>query len=781
MKQYHKSVFRMALRSRGSAIGAMLIIGLGIFIMVSMLDTLWNLRSQVIGFYRDNAMADVFAEVSAISDEDLERLKEIPGIMEVSGKMSRDIRIYGKGMEGIVTVHLLSYDGTESLNKSVLSKEPPKENEIFLGKRMEQVYGYGNGDELRLIEGGKSKAFYMAGTVAQPDYIYSVPPGGSMIPDGAVYDIAVISRSSMEALTGTGALNELGFRLSPGYSFTDVRMQLTAALKQYGLSQLKECKEQTSYKMVEGEFQELIATGTSIPTIFMAISVFMLYLVLEKLIRQERSRIGTMKAFGMRDGELLSGYLLEGLVIGLLGAALGSIFAGGFGRYMFALYCDYFNLPDTSYHDYLNSRLLGMGIAALTSTAAVLIGIKDILGITPAMAMRPKTPDAIRELRLPERLKTRFSFFSSLAIRSIWRNPLRSFLVVMAVAFPFAMASVLFSFRGIVKEMLHDEFGKIEVYDIQLETDHFEAPTVLENSGYALRYTARAEAVCQIPVLLENEAALEYSMLTALNSGDSLWRIMDRDGNFHAPPGDGIILNKKTAEKLNIKPGDEIQLTLPGIKPHASSVRVKEVIQEAFGNGEYVNLSGFTELFGVPPVANKLLLKARRGESEALKRELENASRLRFTVDMQKARGSYEKMMGSMYIMLDAFSIMSFMAGGILILNISMINLRERMNEITTLSIIGATREELGKMLLYEMLILSMAGILLGIPGNWGLRRLLEAVMLSDSYDIRLEPDIGAGMLAFLFCILVALYAWHKELNMIEKTELTEALKEREQ
>lgn len=780
MKYYRKSVFRMALRSRGSVMGAVLIIGLGIFVLVSMMDTLWNLRSQILRFYREQGMADVFAEVSAISDAELERIKEIPGIAEASGKIGRDIRIYGKGMEGIVTVHLLSFDDAETLNQPILSRAFVSDTDLFLGKRMEEAYHYASGTELRLLVGGESRTFYMAGTVVQPDYIYSVPPGGSMIPDGRVYDIAMIRRSRLEALTGTRSLNELGFRLRPGYRFSDVRMQLTAALKPYGLSLLSERAEQTSCHMVEGEFQELIATGTVVPLIFMGISVFMLYVVLEKLIRQERCRIGTMKAFGMTDGELLSGYLLEGLLIGLSGAVLGGLLAGGFGRYMFALYCDYFNLPDTQYHDYLYSRLFGIGIAVFTATLAVLAGIREILCITPAMAMRPKSPDRIRELRLPDWAERRLSFLSRLAIRSMGRNLLRSVLIILAAAFPFAMASVLFSFRGIVRNMLSDEFNRTEIYDLQLELDHCTSPITLRNTGRELRGVSRSEAVFQAPVLLEKGAVSEYSVLTGLNAGEALWRILDRDGHFHAPPQDGVILNRKTADKLHVERGDEIYATLPGHSVRSRAVRVTDIVQEPLGDGEYVALPAFPEVLGIPPVANKLLLKAEKGELSLLRRETEKASRLRFLVDMQRAEGSYSSMMGSMYIMMDAFALMAFAAGAILILNISAISLRERMNEIVTLRIMGATRGEISRMLLLELIALTLAGILLGIPGNWGLRRLLETVMISDSYDIRLPMDGGACMAALLFCLLMALYAWHRETHLLDSMQLTDALKERE-
>lgn len=72
--------------------------------------------------------------------------------------------------------------------------------------------------------------------------------------------------------------------------------RLEEALELYGLKSLCERKDQTSYNMVDGEIGELIFVGTILPLLFMAISVFMLYVVLKKMVDRDQKLIGTMKA-----------------------------------------------------------------------------------------------------------------------------------------------------------------------------------------------------------------------------------------------------------------------------------------------------------------------------------------------------------------------------------------------------------------------------------------------------------------------------------------------------
>ena len=85
------------------------------------------------------------------------------------------------------------------------------------------------------------------------------------------------------------------------------------------------------------------------------------------------------------------------------------------------------------------------------------------------MAMRPKAAEAGNYFELPEQMRRRMSAMGRMAARSLLRNPFRGFLMVLAVAFPFALSSVLLSFPLVVEEMLDTEFHVIEDYDMQVQ------------------------------------------------------------------------------------------------------------------------------------------------------------------------------------------------------------------------------------------------------------------------------------------------------------------------
>lgn len=781
MKAFGKNVFRLAGQNKGSFIGAVLIISIGIFCYVAMMDTLGNLKGQVEQYYEESTMADVFAEVSGISSEELKRLEEIPGIRLAAGRMAADVRMLAEGQEEIVTVHLLSYDEDDVVNRLALSSGFKSRDNIFLGARMEGVYGYEDGMPLKLLWNGKSTSFSMKGTCNGPDYIYAIPPGGAMIPDGTVYDIACIQKDRMEELTGKyDIVNELGFLLEADYTYEDIRSVLSERLAPYGLISMSKKEDQTSYDMVEGEIGELISMGTILPFMFLSISVFMLYVVLKKMIDRDQSLIGTMKAFGMTDLELLVPYLMEGLIIGVAGALVGAVLAAPFGRYMFGMYVEFFNLPNTIYHDFIWTRITGILLAAATGAAAAYLGVRDILRIVPAQAMRQAAPKNVGNVRIPGQIARQLNTVGKMALRSVTRNPFRGFLLVLAVCFPFSMASVLMSFQGVADQMYMDQFEKIQVYDLQLSLDSYVSPKKAEEAGELLESVEKSEAVCTMAVQLGHENRSEYAMLYGLNRGSDLWKIRDMYGTYYEPLDGGIILNTRMAEKLQVQKGDAITMYVAGVTAEKVKVPVTDVISESVGSGCYMELGAIRRFLPMEAAANTVVLKLYPGMLEWTKQKLLDTSRVTWMVDTQKIVGTYRSMMGSMILMVNMFAVMAAAAGGVLIYNISMINIRERVNEFGTLLVLGMSEKKISGFLAVEQGFYFILGILAGIPGSRGIKTLVEKVVISDSYSIDMHVSIWAYMGAFFICLAITALAGRGEMRFVRNIRLTEVLKERE-
>ncbi len=675
----------------------------------------------------------------------------------------------------------MGYREDAKLNRLDLFGQTMTEETIFVGSRMAKAYGFSEGTPVELIIGGEIYEFSYTGNAGAPDYIYAVSTESAMVPDGELYDTACISQERLGKLLGmTGQVNELGFTLRPGYTFDDVKYRLESALQEYGILSICGKEDQVSYKMVDGEILELVSIGTILPLIFMAVSVFMLCISLKKMIDHDQPLIGSMKAFGMKDTELVGAYLIEGGLIGLTGAVLGWILAIPFGMFMFDLYLDFFTLPDAVYHNYANTRLAGLGIALLTGVGAVLLGVRRLLQITPAMAMRSRAPIVLKQSVLPAAWTQRLGTFRKLGVRAMTRSPLRGLLIVLAVAFPFALSPVLFSFMPMVDDMIEDYFGSIQTYDLQLAMASFSDPRDLGNAGREIPYVTGSEGICQLPVQLKNGSRREYSLLYGLQEGSQLWKVGDNEGNTFDPPKKGIVLNERLAKKLHLQEGDLVSLNLTAYGSSWVDLPVQRVVTEIFGGSCYMDLQSFPSQLGVRAPANTLLLSVQEGRMEEVKEAVRGTSMVTSIIDAAKITKGFSGMMDSMVMMVNMFAFFAAAAGFVLIHNISMINIRERFTELGTLEVLGASEKEVNGMLRDESVLYFAGGVLLGIPGSLGFKKLVEALIISESYAIKLRIHPAAYGITFLMCAAMMWLAWKQDTKLIRTIALTDILKERE-
>ena len=780
MKYYLKNIFRTFWRNKASYFGSICIIALGIFVYIAMIDVLYNLDDQLQRYYDENQFAQVFATVSQMPAQDLQQLEQIAGIAAADGRLSGDLRLLLPGQEKIISLHVLGYQPETTLNRITLLQESGAVDDemLFIGEKMCEVYQFTPQQSLTLLTGDGQETFLFGGQAREPEYIYTLPTDG-MLPDGSVYDMAAMSQQTLERLLHKeNMVTELGFLLQPGYTFSDVEAQLEAALAPYGLQSLTDRENQPSYHMLQSEYSQLKTIGTVLPAIFMLISVFMLYIVLRKMIFQERGRIGTMKAFGFSDGELIGAYLKQSFLTGVLGALLGSVLAIPFGIFMYEMYLDYFSLPGAGYHNYISTRLIGLLIGTATSMIATYLGVREILKILPAEAMRPAEPPNKKQLHLGRWLSGHLGPQQKMALQTVYQNKMRSVVIALAIAFPFAMVAVLSSFDTIAEQMYYDQFHYIQTYDLKLTLQQYQTPEQAVAAARQLKGGYQAEPLATLAVTLQHENHQEMAALYLLPEASQLFHVMDIGRKEYQPRADGLLLNATLAKKLQLKVGDTVQLENSWLTAEAVEVPVLAILEESFGGGCYLSQAGCRRYFQADPMANAVMLRA--SDTNQVKQQLVEAGQVISMTDAAQTLQSYEEMMGSMMLMIDLFALLSILAGFILIYNVLGISLRERRNEFGTLAILGSSDEELARMIGSEQIIHLILGLLLGLPLVAALCRLMETLVAEDIYTIHVTVPLGSYGLAVLIAVLVVAGSTALLVREQLRFEPAEILRERE-
>lgn len=782
MQMYWRNILRDARKNWGAYIGASCIIAFGVLIYIGMMDAIYNLKDQVDLYYRQSNMAEIFANVSAFPETELAALETIPGIDTAYGRLTQDVRVLIDNQTEIVGVHLMAYAETDRLNSIHVTPEKKiTQEDIYLGNRMFKAYNYSVGVPLQLLIKGRLVNFKLGGVCNSAEYIYVTPPSGGRVPDPELYDIACIDKDYLEELIGmSGYINELGFILKPGYAFEDVRYELMEHLEQYGVKSLYDRTDQASYDFVEGDIKTQVVLGSFFMILFMSISVFMLYVVLKKIIDQHRRMIGTMKAFGFHTRELMLGYIMQGVCIGLLGAVLAGVLAIPFGNIMFSRYSVYYNLPNGEFHFYWKTRIIGILVSVLTSISAVYVGIRSIAKITPAEAMRPSEPTAARTIKFPEWISRRLYVMHKIGLRSMVRSLFRTFVIVVAIAFPFGVSSALLSFEVVLDQAFISQFTEAQIYDVQIFLDDYVPYAKAEAAGAQLEGVVKSEAVTSIGVQLKKNNLIQYTMLMGLDRDSELYKIMDWKKVFYRPTDDGIILSKTLADKLRVKEGDFIEVYNALLAPVAVQIPINRVIHDNFGGGCFLSAEGIRKYFNTNMISDIILLKVQSSELNHVKEQVLKTSRVTNMVDNDRIRRSYHEQTKSIVGMMTMFAIITAVCGLILINNILMINVRERRVEYGTLMVLGITKREFCNMIVFEQCIYFFLGILLGFPILEVVKRVIENTMAADSIRVKMTIFPIAYFESFLICLIILVGSSIAVMRKVNKILPVDILKDKE-
>ncbi len=780
-----KQAVRGVWRGRKSYFACIVLLAMGIMVYVSYQLLYVNLSSAQKQFYASQRFADGFASVDAMPAGAVRNLSDIKGISRIDSSITLDARVMGLSDTKIVTLRLNSFDpeDPERLNNFVLAKGTvPESGGLLIGQTFAAANKLAVGDTVRLIVNGQEIERQITGIAQSPEYVYVIPDTGQLLPDDSAFGFAFVPAADLETLgSGRGIANRLSFLLEKGATFRQVEAPLREALEPYGLRSLTARKDQPSHAMLQQEIDQLGSMSASIPTVFIVMAVLILYIMLKRMIEQERMQIGTLKAFGFSNWTIVLHYLsyggVTGAVGGVAGVLLGLVMTGG----MTQMYLDYFSLPAIQVPPDPFYILMGLLIAVSSGLAGAFMGVRGVLRLEPGEAMRPPSPPVLKSdlfARLPliRKLLTSYGFMAS---RNITRNKFRSTFVLAGMAFAFAITAFMASYGDMFKTLMLDQFTKVEVYDLKIT---LKTPTgaadALETAD-ALKGVDSAEAILELPAELHREHLQEAVSLTALPDDAGLYRIYDVDSKQnHSPPKEGILLSSTLAKKLQAKRGDVLTVRTPYTGDRDIPLPVMGVVHTNSGSSAFVSLKGIWNALDIPPTVNSILLSAK--DPQAIKAELTDAKNVAAMTDQEEAKASYMDMFRTYSSLMEMMQGIGMIIAFAIITNTASISLSERKREYATMRVLGMHPKEIGKVVSFEYWVLSLGALPLGILLTRMIKQAMATTIDSDLFTMPLNTPLGSYLSAAVLCAATVALSNRLARRRISKFDMVEVLKERE-
>jgi putative ABC transport system permease protein len=718
-----RKVLRDVVQFRGQMLAIVIVLASGVALFVTLRGMHDYLRDAQQAYYTQYRFADVFARARRVPRATAASVAAIPGVESVQSRIVFDVLVNVPGLAEAATGRLVSIPErrTAMLNDLHLRSgryiEPGRPTEVVIGDAFARANGLRAGSAFDAIVNGRWHTLHVVGTAVSPEYVYSLRGAGEVFPDNRHFGIVWMGESALASAFGmTGTVNDLAIRLRPGAAEAEVIARVDALLDRHGGTGAFGRDDQLSHRMLSDEIAETQVTSMIIPAIYLAVTAFLLQLVLGRLVTSQRGQIGVLKAFGYRDRQIALHYLQLALVPILTGAVTGAGCGLWLAERMADVYARFFEFPPVLTYRPAGTVLgVGLFISIAAGLAGVLAAVFQAASLPPAVAMQPPSPLQFRPGIIERwRLDRRLTPMTALIVRNIERRPIRAAMTVMGTALALGLV--------ILGAFLFDAIDYTKT--LQFQVVHREDASVVFRDPLA---PAAASELASVPgvrhvegyravaVRLQHGRWTERTALIGLPIDSELYVITDRDGVCHPVPRSGLLLTKYLAERLGAAAGDIVQVhALEGTRPK-SGIPVAGLVDELVGSNAYLNRDALNGLMGETGAMSGAFLAVDSRSASAVYAYLKRLPAVTaVNVRRTQETGFDQTLAESFAIPLRLLIVFACVIAAGLVYNGMSVAMAERYREIGTLRALGFSRGEVVRLMLAEQGLLTMVGLPVG-------------------------------------------------------------------
>lgn len=563
------------------------------------------------------------------------------------------------------------------------------------------------------------------------------------------------------------------------------------------------------FSSLKSDLESIQSLGNAFPIVFLLVAVMMSLTAMARMVEEDRGLIGTYTGLGYGRLAVASRYLLFALFACLIGGGLGLI-AGflGIPAFLLVVLRGLYVMPDVRLaYDWLYGTA-GVALFVVGVLAATVYACAQEMRQKPASLMRPKAPRAGSRILL-ERIKplwNRMSFLGKVTARNIFRFKSRLIMTVGGVAGCTALIVCGLAINDTVAALGAKQYQDVYQYDLMVVANDDDADAMRQKVASDGRITSsmdvRVESgdltgdsgseSIQLVAVPDSERS-EFGKMVTLQPVRSSW--VDGAADTVSLGDDGVIVSQSAASAMGVKAGGMVTLT-NGDDMQAEA-HVSAVIRSVIGSDVYVSETYYRQLFDTAASGTSSASSAsdsgesdnQNGESGTSNGASSNGQQLVWNAMYAKLKGSGESQAAYAEKLEDDDAVMkavscahmaeSFkfdlmgavvalivaLAGGlalVVLFTLANTNVSEREREMATLKVLGFFDKEVHHYVNREMMVLTMMGVVLGLPLGRFVGGLLTAALNMPAlyFEVECTPlsyVIAAGA-TMAFALLVQLF-----------------------
>lgn len=766
-------------------------------------------------------------EPPLLTDADIEKLEAVDGVADISGDVSTEgltpfhsetgkaVQTGGPPSLGL-GLDPAELDDPDSVLRLADGEAPDSDGEVAITRRTAKIADVGINDTIKVYvpQLHEAREFTVVGTLVYSGDRESL--GGETLVGFTVEEAQRLFYGKEGVYSGAAVKAE------DGVSDATLKKRVSTVIPgEFQAKTGKELADEQSSEIKSG-LSFINWFFLSFAFVALLVGIFLIFNTFNIVVAQRSRELALFRALGASRRQVTGTMLVEALIVGLIGSALGLLFGVGLGAGVRGLFGALgIELPDGGVVISLSTVLIALATGVGVTLVSAMTPAIRASGVPPVAAMRDvvKPDKPLRWLVLSGLVlvtggATAFGFAlrglgdatlqvmglgvllvflgvallspvftrplaglvgwllswgaaSKLGRRNALRNPRRTAVTAAALMIGVTLVSALTmlgaSFKATVLNVLNDQRGA----EVIINTTNTQAPTGKEGfTTESLNKVAELDGVETAVPLYVSIAKVDgeggFVAATDLSDAKRLFAITAKQGQFRDLDDHEFVVDVQTAKDNGWKVGDDVTITLA----HGGD-RTYELVgvydSELGMNGMILDSSVSKYFAG--QLANAAYLKLAPGtDAKNVVKDAEKIMADYPMVNVADRSDMVKQINDQINLTLNIFNVLLLLAVLIAflgILNTLLLSIYERTRELGMLRAIGMARKQVKRMIRVESVIMAVFGCLLGI----GLGLALGYAVASTLVDLNQLTTIalpGVELAVFVAVAVVAgvISAW---------------------
>ncbi len=781
-----RKLLRDLAQRRGQIAAVAVTVFLGVVLFGASYDAFQNLKASYAKTFAELHFADM-----TISDGNLgslpDQVASVPGVTVTDQREVADVpirvgdhtllgRAIGMPASGQPAIDRVLVQQGEGLDAS-------QPNGVVLEHHFADQFGLVPGDTIELNLGNGWQTVEVSGVGASPDYLWPARSRQELIVPSDQFGVVFVPEPMLTSLPTQAVTHQLLVLYAPGADRAALDAQIGQLALAAGASSQTQA-EQPSNAALNEDINGFGEMSLLFPLLFLGAAGLATYVLLNRLVYQQRSQIGLLFASGFRRRDVFGHLLSYGLLVGVAGGVPGAIAGLALGGLVTRIYTGAIGVPITVVELRPTTLAIGIIFALVAGALSALAPALRASRVSPAEAMRGPVPLGTGGPSLAERIAPpigRLPARWKMVVRSIGRNRVRSLSTIVGVTLAIVLVLVSWGMLDTTQVLIDRQFVKINHQDAEV-TLAGQATDSAVAALAAVPGVQAAEPVAHLAVLLSANGADYATTLEGFEPNTSMHAFLGSGSHTMALPSNGLLVAVALKDRLHLSVGDTIMVDLIQTGQQVTDT-VAGFVDEPLGSLAYASQPHLRQLLGDAPVASALTSVQLRftasSDPAAVRDRLAKLPGVLAVTNTRALADLANQFMGLFYAFIGVMLVFGgLMAFALLFVTISA-NVTERSSELATIRAVGMPVSSLGRLITGENLLLTLIGIVPGLVFGYLVAAVFMSTFSSDLFSFDLSMRWTTFLGTSVAIVVATLLSQWPALRAVRHLDIARVVRER--